>query len=120
MEWGDAAGLALGGVSLFPYLATETVIPGRYTEATQQDWPATATGKEPAMDERENPTTGVTRYQLPGASFWLTQGEVMSNRRVALDAAARIVAEEPAGSHYQSPGERALALAERFERWLSR
>lgn len=72
------------------------------------------------MDERENPTTGVTRYQLPASSFWLTQGEVMSNRRVALDAAARIVAEEPAGSHYQSPGERALALAERFERWLAR
>lgn len=98
---------------------TESVIPGPYTEGTQ-DRPVTAAGKEPAMNEKANPTTGVTRYQIPGAGFWLSQGEVMSNRRVALDAAARIVAEEPQGSSFQSNGERTLSLAERFERWLAR
>ena len=71
------------------------------------------------MDEKANPATGVTRYQAPGTRFWLSQGEVMSNRRVALEAAARIVAEKslPVG---HDRGARTLTLAERFERWLAR
>jgi hypothetical protein len=71
------------------------------------------------MDEKANPATGVTRYQAPGTRFWLSQGEVMSNRRVALEAAARIIAEKPPIVGVGN-GERTLALAESFERWLAR
>lgn len=61
--------LELGGR---PILVEESVIPGPYTEATQQDWPATATGKEPAMDD-EVTITKAEYLRLLEASLELEQ-----------------------------------------------
>lgn len=41
---------AATGLEVYVYPNTESVIPSPYTKTTQQDWPATATGKEPGME----------------------------------------------------------------------